>query len=61
VNGINIVAANDVWIEDSVIDGNTGDGHPIEYADLNSIGHVDSDATTPAIDSNSRASSGRAP
>jgi hypothetical protein len=26
VNGINIVAANDVWIEDSVIDGFTGDG-----------------------------------
>ncbi len=26
VNGINIVAANNVWIEDSVIDGNAGDG-----------------------------------
>lgn len=25
-NGVNILAANNVWIEDSVIDGNTGDG-----------------------------------
>ena len=25
-NGISILAANDVWIEDSVIDGNTGNG-----------------------------------
>ena len=26
INGVNILAANDVWIEDSVIDGFTGDG-----------------------------------
>jgi hypothetical protein len=26
INGVNILAANNVWIEDSVIDGNTGDG-----------------------------------
>jgi hypothetical protein len=26
VNGVSILAANNVWIEDSVIDGNTGDG-----------------------------------
>jgi hypothetical protein len=26
INGVSILAANDVWIEDSVIDGNTGDG-----------------------------------
>jgi len=25
-NGVNIIAANNVWIEDSVIDGNTGNG-----------------------------------
>ncbi len=26
VNGVSIIAANNVWIEDSVIDGNTGNG-----------------------------------
>ena len=26
INGVSILAANNVWIEDSVIDGNTGDG-----------------------------------
>jgi hypothetical protein len=26
INGISIVAANNVWVEDSVIDGNTGNG-----------------------------------
>src|SRR5687767_883741 len=26
INGVNILAANNVWIEDSVIDGNTGNG-----------------------------------
>src|SRR5678815_4462072 len=26
INGISILAANNVWVEDSVIDGNTGDG-----------------------------------
>jgi hypothetical protein len=26
INGVSIVAANNVWIEDSVIDGNTGNG-----------------------------------
>src|SRR4030095_15341209 len=26
INGISILAANDVWVEDSVIDGFTGDG-----------------------------------
>lgn len=26
INGVNILAANNVWVEDSVIDGNTGDG-----------------------------------
>ncbi len=26
INGVSILAANDVWIEDSVIDGNTGNG-----------------------------------
>ncbi len=26
INGVNILAANNVWVEDSVIDGNTGNG-----------------------------------
>ena len=26
INGVSILAANSVWVEDSVIDGNTGDG-----------------------------------
>jgi hypothetical protein len=26
INGVSILAANNVWVEDSVIDGNTGDG-----------------------------------
>ena len=26
INGISILAANNVWVEDSVVDGNTGDG-----------------------------------
>lgn len=27
INGVSIISANNVWIEDSVIDGNTGDGN----------------------------------